>query len=176
MIKHKKNNYNNPFLIAIVILFLVTACSEKITPPDTSDIPDSMKTVLEDALIGRKETRGDLGALYYEGKLIPKNLKKALFWFELAGNDGDSLAQYNAGIIYSFEVDEKEYPDRYDKALYWFKKVAEKDDSEAQVQLAKLYFKHFKNYNDALFWMKKAAKSNASGMYNLAAMYNDESS
>jgi len=121
MITIKKNK---SFAFAVItILLLVSACSKKITPPDTSDIPDSLKYTLEDALVGRKEARGDLGILYSEGKLIPKNLKKALFWLDLAGKDGDTLAQYNAAIIYRFEVDDKYYPERYDKALLLFKKL-----------------------------------------------------
>jgi len=174
MIKHKKNNYSNSFLITIVFVLLVTGCSKKITPPDTSDIPDSMKYVLEDALIGRKEARGNLGELYYEGELIPMNIKKALFWFELAGKDGDTLAQYNAGIIYKYELKDKEYPERYDKALYWFEKAAELGNVDAQIQVSQLYFNMFKQYDKALIWITRASKKNSVAMYNLAAMYSNK--
>jgi len=167
-------NTNLFFIALVTILVLISGCSKKITPPDTSDIPDSLKYTLEDALVGRGTARADLGDLYYDGKLINKNFKKALFWYELAGKDGDYIGQYNAAIIYSFEVDDKDYPDRYNKALYWFKKAAENGNVDAQIQLAHLYFKQFKNYSEALSWMKKAAKTKFMAMYDLGSMYDDK--
>lgn len=42
-----------------------------------------------------------LGALYYDGRGVPKDLQQALRWFSLAAHQGDALAQLRLGLMLS---------------------------------------------------------------------------
>ncbi len=58
-----------------------------------------------------------VGDGYYSGDTHPKNLKKALEYYENAGKLGYGPSQFNAGIIYM------KYIKNNIKAMYWFKKA-----------------------------------------------------
>jgi len=162
-------------LLFFLSISLITGCDQdkSLTLPDTSDIPVSLKFTLEDALKGDTDAQLILAEVYSEGNGVQKNIDKALVWYEIAGEAGDTGAQYNAGIINAYELDDK-YTGRYTKAVYWFKKLASNGDDDAKIQLSQILLEKFNNHSAALKWMKDAAITNYVAMNNLAVMYNDD--
>ncbi|MFL2801194.1 MAG: tetratricopeptide repeat protein [Paracoccaceae bacterium] len=51
---------------------------------------------------GNEKAQYFLGEIYYKGKGIPQDYKKALKWYTLSAKQGNNVAQYNFGIMYSF--------------------------------------------------------------------------
>jgi len=161
--------------LLITLIYAQSGAANQFVPPNISDIPQSLNITVDHALEGNSRAQVIIAKIYAEGHGVKKNLNKALAWYAIAGENGNSEAQYNAARIYSYDLDER-HPDRYTNAIYWFKKLAEKDNIDAQIQLSTLYLIQFQNYKEALFWVKKAAKTDISGMYNLAVMYGDKES
>jgi len=69
-----------------------------------------------------------LGVAYAEGNIVPKELKKALFWYETAANLGDKDAMLATGwLYYKGEATEQDL----EKAKMWFQKAAKLGDQDA---------------------------------------------
>ena len=71
------------------------------------EVPKDLKQAIKFLeLAGSKYPKGfipaqtELGALYDIGKAIPKNPKKAFYWYRLAAEQGVDYAQFNLGIYY----------------------------------------------------------------------------
>ena len=106
-----------------------------------------------------------LGKMYYIGKGVTQDYKKAAFWYEKAANKGYAEAQFNLGEIYSYgllggvTIGSK-------KAFYWHQKAANLGYRKAQKKLGWMYYRGkeswstiwvSKDYKKALYWYKKAA-------------------
>jgi TPR repeat protein len=57
-------------------------------------------TLKQKAAQGDKEAQSAIGAMYHEGKGIPKDYKQAVAWFTKAANQGLAIAQTNLGVMY----------------------------------------------------------------------------
>ena len=69
-----------------------------------------------------------LGVAYAEGRIVAKDLKKSLYWYEYAADLGDKDAMLVVGwCYYKGEVVKRDLQ----KARYWFQKVANLGDIEA---------------------------------------------
>ncbi len=69
-----------------------------------------------------------LGVAYTEGRVVAKDLKRSLYWYENAADLGDKDAMLVVGwYYYKGEVVKKDLQ----KAKYWFQKVANLGDIEA---------------------------------------------
>ena len=66
--------------------------------------------------------------LYTDGKGIPQDSEKAVFWLEKAANQGDAQHQYWLGKRYA---DGKGIPQNSAKAVYWIRKAADSGFSSA---------------------------------------------
>ena len=75
--------------------------------------------------------------IYYKGKGVPQNYKKALKWYTLSAEQGNKVAQYNLGVMYSFGLGV--IPD-YKTALKWYNLSSEQRYALAQYNLGKLYY------------------------------------
>lgn len=76
-----------------------------------------------------------IGILYEEGHGVPKDVAKAIEWYERAASSGDMAAQYNLGRIYlKGELVEQDI----DRARDLLKRAADQGDSDAQALLATL--------------------------------------
>jgi uncharacterized protein len=97
-----------------------------------------------------------IALMYQNGEGIPKDINKAIKWFEKSANKNEISSQHNLGVIY---LNLK----KYDKALVWFKKAA-KDGmgytpSIYNIGLIYLYGWGVKsNYSLSLKYMKLAKK------------------
>ncbi len=69
-----------------------------------------------------------LAVAYSEGDIVPKDLKKALFWYESAAKLGDKDAMLSAGwLYYKGEAIKQDL----EKAKMWFQKAAKLGDQDA---------------------------------------------
>ena len=86
---------------------------------------------------GDEKAQYFLGLIYYKGKGVPQNYKKALKWYTLSAEQGNKVAQYNLGVMYSFGLGV--VPD-YKTALKWYNLSSEQGNALAQYNLGRLYY------------------------------------
>ncbi len=85
------------FLIFISIISLLPGCIFKDAP--SLNYKTSLYWSQLNAEKGSVSAQKMLGAMYYLGEGVPKNLKKAYVWYRLAANQGDPSAQKFLNII-----------------------------------------------------------------------------
>jgi TPR repeat protein len=77
----------------------------------------------------------NIGVMYQQGLGTPKDLEKALQWYEKAALGGDARAQYNLGLmLYAGEGTQKDLRG----AAYWLKKSAAQGYADAEHQLREM--------------------------------------
>jgi len=69
-----------------------------------------------------------IGILHEEGHGVPKDIDKALAWYERAAESGDMAAQYNLGRIY---LDGKLVAQDVERGHAWLQRAADQGDSDA---------------------------------------------
>lgn len=116
--------------IILIIVYLTMKCillyKSKIKSKQDFDVYEKA------ANEGFIEAQYILGTLYYDGKIVEQDYKKAIFWFKKAGNKGHRRSQYILGFIFH----NGEGIDRdYKKAIKWYKKAANQGDIKAQYTL-----------------------------------------
>ena len=77
-----------------------------------------------------------LGAMYDEGRGLPRSLSKAMKWYRKAAQQGDLPAQISLGLIYGTG---RGVPQNYFQAVKWFRLAAEQGDALAQYNLGLIY-------------------------------------
>ncbi|MDR2731384.1 MAG: DUF805 domain-containing protein [Treponema sp.] len=114
----------------------------------------------------------ELGKKYGTGDGIPKDQKKAVYWFTKAADQGYVNSQYNLGLSYlnGWGVQKD-----LEKAIYWYTKAAEQGDADAQGFIGYCYFNGDgvpKNLKKAVHWFTKAAEQgNAKAQKDLGLCY-----
>jgi hypothetical protein len=81
---------------------------------------------------GRAWAQSDLGSLYEDGLVLPRNYTDAVYWYRLAANKGYPGAQTNLGMMYARG---RGVANSRRTAIEWFQKAAEQGDSVAQRNL-----------------------------------------
>ena len=79
---------------------------------------------------------GELGLLYYEGRGVGQNYRKAKEWFDKAGEQGHTGAQVNLGTLY---LRGEGAPQSSQMALFWFTRAAGQEDALALAKLGLMY-------------------------------------
>ncbi len=101
-----------------------------------------------------------VGRMHEKGLGVPKDETKALEWYKLAAEAGNSRAQYKVGAAYAHGVGGLEKNET--EAGKWFMKAAEQGSRKAAQAVAKGYKKGMyglpKDKKKAKFWLKKAEK------------------
>lgn len=114
----------------------------------------------------------DLALMYEEGKYIPQNYAKAVYWYQKAANKKNIDAQYRLGTLY---YEGKYIAQNYAKALRWYKKAAKQGDVQAQYNVAYIYEHALGVKQDdmnAIKWYELAGKhQNIDAQYNAATLY-----
>lgn len=120
-----------------------------------------------DALVQR-----DLGIIYVDGNIIPKDYVKAEKYFKLAAEQGLASAQYNLGVM---NRDGAGISQNAKSALKWFRAAAEQGHASAQFNLGVMYSEGqgtAKDDKTAVKWYKLAVEQKlADAQYNLGYMY-----
>lgn len=123
---------------------------------------------------GDSEAMSSLGAMYYAGIGVEKDIDESVHWFSRAAEKGNLNAMYNLGYIYLKGEGVAEDPT---KAHYWLTRSAEAGNSKAQSILGYMHYsgKHgLLDYEKALKWFQKAAeKGEAKAQYNLGVMHSN---
>ena len=114
----------------------------------------------------------NMGLMYENGDGVPKDDKKAVYWWTKSAEQGSMLAQYYLGELnYTLE--------NYQQAIYWFEKSAEQGDSDSQFNLGAIYYDGEivpKDYKEAKYWLTKSAKQgHIYAQYSLGLMYHNGS-
>lgn len=84
---------------------------------------------------GNLEAQNMLGYIYFYGKRVSKDYKKALFWYEKASLQEDSLAQFYVGQIYLLALGVKK---DIEKAKIMFEKSCENGYEKSCLERDKL--------------------------------------
>ena len=108
---------------------------------------DKARTIVKGALPaiqkfaneGRSWAQSDLGSLYEDGIVLPRDLNKAISWYQSAAEQGYSVAQTNLGLMYARG---RGVNSNRERAIEWFKKAASQGDEIAQRNLNTLGVKN----------------------------------
>ncbi|KXS32429.1 MAG: Sel1 protein [Candidatus Gallionella acididurans] len=132
----------------------------------------AIKLLIPQAKHGDARAQSALGQMFYDGKGVPRDYKKAAKWFLLAAARGDVLAQYALGTMYQ---DGEGVPRDYKEAVKWYLSAAEQGDASAQSELGRMYKDGHdvpQNYPEAAKWCHLAALQGRTGaQIELAEMY-----
>jgi len=100
-----------------------------------SDAPNLVE-VRQAAEQGDAEAQFNLGKMFYEGKIVPRNYVTAAAWFKKAAEQGNAAAQNSLGAMYaSGQGGSKDYR----QAVAWYEKAAGQGVVAAQTNLGYLY-------------------------------------
>ncbi len=111
---------------------------ERPAAPPPGPLPDHLFRLKVDAESGDLEAMFQLGAAYYHGEGIPRDLRTAVALFDQAASDGYAPAQTMLGAMhYLGEGVENSLP----KALNWIRKAAAQGDPGGQARLALFYYR-----------------------------------
>lgn len=100
------------------------------------------------------------GEIYYQGKLVPKDIAKAADWFNKAAQQGSPEAMNRIGEMWAAGVNGA--PDT-EEAAKWYQRAATRGLAEAQYNLGMCYAKRDgvpNNPVEAWKWLQLAAKQN----------------
>lgn len=143
---------------------------------------------------GEVIAQNKLGYLYYMGKGVPQDYKKALIWYRKAAEQDLSEAQTKFGGMYYLSFSEAQVeaqvrigsmylkglgvPQDYKESLIWYRRAAEQGFSWAQTKLGGMYYLGLgvpQDYKESLKWYRRAAEQGLSeaqtklgGMYYLS--------
>lgn len=132
------------------------------------EMSDLSKT--NEYLVNAANTR--MGIIHVSDNPDVKDDQLALDYFQVAADEGYSVAEYYLGIMYmrGCGIDQS-----YDDALDWFQKAADKDYAPALNQLGCLYFNGYGvdvDYSQAVYYQKLAAAQDYTpAQINLGYMY-----
>lgn len=129
-------------LFLSILCLLVSSCAGskqsalKTAADDLARIEQSTKELRKLAEGGDASAQNELGLLYYEGKGIPQNHRKAKEWFDRAVEQGHTGAQVNLGTLY---LRGEGAPQSSQMALFWFSRAAAQEDTLAFAKLGLMY-------------------------------------
>ena len=89
--------------------------------------------LVEAAEQGKADAQYRLGEMYYDGKGVEKDYKKAFEWYLKAAEQGHEWAQSSIGLMYCLGRGVKL---NYTKALEWYLKMAEQGSAWGQSHLS----------------------------------------
>ena len=84
---------------------------------------------------GRAWAQSDLGSLYEDGLVLPRDYKEAFFWYRASAEQGYAGAQTNLGILYARGLG---VSSSRRTAIEWFEKAAAQGDAAAVRNLESL--------------------------------------
>jgi uncharacterized protein len=101
--------------------------------------------------------------LYFAGQGVPQDYAQAAFWYRKAAEQGDAVAQFSLGLLYS---NGQGLPLDNFQAAVWIRKAAEQGEARAQYRLGLLCFLGQglpQDYVESYFWLDLAALGNLDG-------------
>ena len=127
-------------LVVSVMCLMVSSCSGskpiEVSGNDLSRLEETTKELRELAERGDASAQNELGLLYYEGRGVGQNYRKAKEWFDKAVQQGHTGAQVNLGTLY---LRGEGAPQSSQMALFWFIRAAGQEDALALAKLGFMY-------------------------------------
>lgn len=132
--------YSIPLVVTVMCL-ITTACASSEPVVDAANnertaYEATMEKVRNSAEGGDASAQNTLGLLYYEGKGVPQDYRKAKQWFDKAVEQEHTGAQVNLGTLY---LRGEGAPESSQMALYWFSRAARQKDALAFAKLGLMY-------------------------------------
>ena len=161
--------------------FKAVGPAESTSQPEAIDSP--IQVELPPESVGPKELReaagrGDaraqfeIGAIYTEGRAVPKDLKAAATWYERAAAQGFAPAQYRLGNLYENGLGVAK---DLEQARLWYQRAAEAGNRMSMHNLAALYAGGQlgkQEFASAAEWFEKAAAEGLTdSQFNLGMLY-----
>lgn len=135
---------------------------------DIKDYGDAVRWYLKAAQRGHVEAQYWLGWCYEEGYGTKKDVQKALYWYQKAGEAGNFGGLMSCGHIYKEKKDVQ-------KALYWYQKAGESGNSAGLMACGSIYEDGklvLPDKGKALEWyLKVAEQGDTDVQYRCAKMY-----
>ena len=122
---------------------------------ENHDYKKAFELFLESAKGGESSSQLNIGYFYDEGICVPKNMKKAIYWYKKASMQNNGGATTNIAIHYRTIKE-------YRKALWWFHKAVKQLDHDAYFDIGCLYENGLgvkKNIKKALHYYKEAVNA-----------------
>jgi localization factor PodJL len=121
---------------------------------------------------GDTRAQFEVGAIYTEGRAVPKDLKLAAMWYERAAAQGFAPAQYRLGNLYENGLGVTK---DLEQARLWYQRAAEAGNRMSMHNLAALYAGGQLGKQDfaaAAEWFEKAANQGLTdSQFNLGMLY-----
>lgn len=118
---------------------------------------------------GDAQSQYSIGFMHNEGLGVEKNVQKALDWYVKSANQGFVDAQYSAGRIYLFSLQQ------YEDAFKYFKLAAENNEHRAQFFLGMMYYRGdgiSKDLKKSAHWyLQSAQRGNINAQFFIGQMY-----
>jgi TPR repeat protein len=111
---------------------------------------------------GNAVAQNKLASFYRDGRIVPKHVKAALYWFEKAASAGQENAQTSLGWAYM--SNELELTPDYRLAMEWNRKAANQGFGEGSSNIGLLYESGWGmkvDYVEAANWYQKAIEQHA---------------
>ena len=171
---------------AIVITPVISGNPPQSQPVEKSDAPEDRESLIRevDQLVAAEQYEGlverltplaeqgyapaqvRLGACYFHGHGVARDLHRAVEYFRKAAEQGYAAAQNSLGWCYQ---NGQGVPQDYAQAVQWYRKAAEQGDAAAQNNLGARYFLGQgvpQDYAQAVQWVLKAAEQGFAGAQN----------
>ena len=118
-----------------------------ISEPEPEMVELAIRYYQANADAGDTDSMLDLGAMYLDGRGVPKSEEKALEWYQKAAELGGQNACRCIGNLYHYDVLDDGTPvptadpERLREALRWYEKGAERDEENCLYELGDFYRK-----------------------------------
>ncbi len=166
-------------ITGLLSLGVLLASCDKAAPPSATQKGAEAETpekklvdVMKRAEQGNSQAQFSLGSMYHKGEGIPKDLAKAVEWYQKAATQGDAFAQSALGGMYHKG---EGVPEDVAKAIEWYQKAAAQGNASAQFNLGFMYYRGKGVSNDvpraAEWYQKAAAQGDGPAQIMLGTMY-----
>ncbi len=128
------------------------------------------------ASLGHAGCQNGIGVAYENGRGVPKDLSKAVYWYQKSADQNYDYGCYNLAYAYhhGWGIDQD-----HKKALYYYEKAAEQGHTASQYTAGKAYKWGSKwgtgisiDLEKAVYWLNKAAEKNDDdAIYELGHCY-----
>jgi len=144
----------------ILVVCAARSASPQVPPTISSDASrdEYLRLLIAQAEAGDPAAQDRLAFKYLSGEGVPKDIQKALHWYQKGAEGGDPDAQYNLGAMYAsgegVEANQM-------IASKWFQKAADQGHTMAMNNLGARYVRGLGVLPDvekAFSWYKKAAE------------------
>lgn len=143
---------------------------------DNGDYDEAFTCYKKAAVEGDPAAFSGLGACYFQGRGVEKDIKKALLWYEKAAEQGNVQAQRETANIYAGAPDMA--LKNVERQAYWYEKAAGQGDAFSQYAIGNCYLEGVgvkKSVNCAKEWtLLSAEQGNVYGAFQLAYIYEGE--